>query len=175
VQLPYVVNHSTGEVITQANAVYLYLGRILGLAGSTREDQLANEQVLFHLHGMWMEVRDLVYPSFSSRSEESFKASLDSYFLGSLSGHYEKLEAWLKQRGTPFFAGRSPCTADFHVWEMLDQSEAMASAYEFPSPVEDFRLLQVFYTRFGQLPELKRYFESPDASLPINNKMAFFK
>jgi len=175
VQLPYVINHSTGEVVTQSSAVYLYLGRILGFGGSTREEELANEQVLFHLYGMWMEVRDLVYPSYSSRSEESFKASLDNHFLGAIAGHYAKLEAWLRQKGTSYFAGKKPCTADFHVWEMLDQQESMARAYDFPSPVEDFPLLRVFYLRFRELPELKTYFESSDATLPINNKMAFYK
>lgn len=32
------------------------------------EEELANEQVLFYLYGMWMEVRDLVYPSYTSRT-----------------------------------------------------------------------------------------------------------
>ena len=61
-QLPYVVNHATGEVVSQTNAVYLYLGRILGLAGSTDAERSLNEQVLFYLFSMWMENGDFVCP-----------------------------------------------------------------------------------------------------------------
>lgn len=175
VQLPYVINQTTGEVVSQSSAVYLYLGRVLGLAGSTREEEVANEQVMAYLYGMWMEVRDLVYPSFNNRTEESFKASLDNHFIGAMAGHYSKLEAWLRQKQTSFFAGSKPCAADFHVWEMLDQQEAMAREYDFPSPVEDYPLLRVFFARFRELPELRPYFEGGDAQLPINNKMAYFK
>eukprot|EP00933_Yihiella_yeosuensis_P008316 TRINITY_DN113705_c0_g1_i1.p1 TRINITY_DN113705_c0_g1~~TRINITY_DN113705_c0_g1_i1.p1 ORF type:complete len:255 (+),score=37.80 TRINITY_DN113705_c0_g1_i1:92-856(+) len=175
VQLPYVVNHNSGEVITQSNAVYLYLGRVLGLGGRTREEELANEQVLFHLHTMWIEMRDLVYPSSHCRTEEAFKASLEKHFLTDLKAHYEKLDEWLKRKGTSFFAGSQPCTADFHVWEIIDQQEEMARRYDFPSPVEDFQLLNVFYQTFRNMPELAGYFCSDDAKLPINNKMAFFK
>mmetsp|Transcript_22358 Transcript_22358/g.42144 ORF Transcript_22358/g.42144 Transcript_22358/m.42144 type:complete len:251 (+) Transcript_22358:44-796(+) len=175
VQLPYVINHATGEVVAQSSAVYLYLGRVLNLGGNTREEQLANEQVLFYLYGMWMEVRDLVYPSYTSRTEESFRSSLDNHFQGSISDHYEKLEAWLRQRNTAFFAGMQPCTADFHAWEMIDQQECMARAFSFPSPLERFACLTAFYARFRQLPELEAYFCSGDYSLPMNNKMAFYK
>merc|ERR1719321_894338 len=38
-QLPYVVNRATGEVVTQSNAAYLYLGRLLSLNGSTPREQ----------------------------------------------------------------------------------------------------------------------------------------
>mmetsp|Transcript_22047 Transcript_22047/g.51744 ORF Transcript_22047/g.51744 Transcript_22047/m.51744 type:complete len:250 (-) Transcript_22047:172-921(-) len=174
VQLPYVINHSTGEVIAQSSAVYLYLGRILGLGGATHQEQMANEQVLFYLYGMWMEIRDLVYPSYTSRTEESFRSSLDNHFSG-VSAHYEKLEAWLRRKDAPFFASSRPCTADFHVWEMLDQQECMARAYGFASPLEDHACLKAFYQRFRELPELEPYFASGDYTLPMNNKMAFYK
>lgn len=175
VQLPYVRNHATGEVVSQSTAVYLYLGRILGLAGDTWEEQLANEQVLAHLHSMWSEVRDLVYPSGAKQDQISFELGLKAHFATALPAHYGKLENWLRHRGTLYFAGRKPRTADFHVWEMLDQQEALARVSGFPSPIKDVPLLQVFYLQFRALPQLQAYFDGPDFQLPMNNKMAFFK
>jgi len=178
VQLPYVVNHATGEVVAQSNAVYTYLGRLLGLHGNSPQERSANEQVLFHAHSMFMEIRDLVYPfknNKNNKDEQEFVDSLDAHFSTTLPSHYDKLEGWLRLQGTPFFAARVPCTADFHVWEILDQHEAMANAHQFKSPVARFGLLKAFYTRFRALPELTAYFESGDAKLPINNKMAFFR
>lgn len=49
---------------------------------------------------------------------------MDNHFIGSIAGHYEKLEAWLRQKDSDFFAAKGQVrTADFHVWEMLDQQE----------------------------------------------------
>jgi len=176
VQLPYVVNHSTGEVVSQFNAVYLYLGRMLGLGGATRPERLANEQVLFQTHLMWMELRDLVYPGARSRStdESAFISNLGDYLKDVVPVHYKKLEEWLRLRGSPFFAGRRPCTADFHVWELMDQLKGMAKTYGYADPVEGFEMLQDFYQRLRCLPALEAYFSSTDSILPVNNKMAFF-
>jgi len=173
--LPYVVNHSTGEVVAQSSAVSLYLGRVLGLGGATRAAELANEHVLSYVHTMWTEVRDLVYPFYRNKDEEAFEQSLQTYFGATLPDHYCKLERWLRQRGTGFFAGWRPCVADFYVWELLDQHEAMASAYSFASPLATFPLLRKHHARIQALPRLRTYFASEDAALPINNKMAFFK
>merc|ERR1740129_2281395 len=176
VQLPYVVNHATGEVVSQFNAVYLYLGRALGLGGSSREERLANEQVLFHLHLMWMELRDLVYPGQRSRGvdEVACANSLAEYLQDVLPEHFKKLEAWLRLRGSPYLAGRRPCTADFHAWELMDQLKGMARACGFSEPDAEFELLRAFYERFRSLPGLQAYFASADFALPVNNKMALF-
>lgn len=174
VSLPYVINHGTGEVVSQSNAVYLYLGRLLGLNGETREEQLANEQVLIYLHGMFMEMRDLVYPSSAVKNAEQFRKALENHFKA-LTNSYENLTNWLAQRNTRYFAGVSPCTADFHVWEMFDQQEALARAHDLQSPLAQFSKLQEFYEDFRQLAGLRSYFESDASKLPFNNKMAFFK
>eukprot|EP00929_Paragymnodinium_shiwhaense_P005740 TRINITY_DN10804_c0_g1_i1.p1 TRINITY_DN10804_c0_g1~~TRINITY_DN10804_c0_g1_i1.p1 ORF type:complete len:251 (-),score=78.63 TRINITY_DN10804_c0_g1_i1:298-1050(-) len=175
VSLPYVINEKTGQVVSQSHAVYLYLGRLFDLNGKTEEEILANEQVLCHLHTVWMELRDLVYPFKNNRSEEEFKSSLQGHFQTTLPAHYDKLEAWLKHKNADYFAGRKPCTADFHVWEMLDQQEKMASQFEYPSPLENYDLLKAFFSRFREHPRLRKYFDGDDAKLPMNNKMAYFK
>lgn len=174
-QLPYVVNHTTGEVVTQSSAVCLYLGRLLGLNGSGQSAKSANEQVMLYIHAMWMEMRDLVYPSKRTPDVPAFREALRVHVNTTLPEHYEKLESWLGQRSTGYFAGWAPCVADFHVWEMLDQEEALATAHGYRSPLADFELLETFHARIRALPRLQDYFEGEDAHLPINNKMAFFK
>lgn len=175
VSLPYVINHSTGEVVSQSHAVYLYLGRLFDLNGKTPEEQLANEQVLCHLHSLWMELRDLVYPFKNNKGEEEFKQSLNGHFKTVLPAHYDKLESWLMHKRTHYFAGKNPCTADFHVWELIDQQEVMAQRYDFESPLKPYPGLNAYYQRFRDLPRLKKYFDSEAYTLPMNNKMAFFK
>jgi hypothetical protein len=39
--------------------------------------------------------------------------------------HYSKLNACLQKWDTPFFAGAKPAGGDFHMFEMIDQHEAM--------------------------------------------------
>jgi len=176
-QLPYVRNKGTGEVVTQSNAVYLYLGRLLFLNGSTLKEQLANEQVLFYVYQMWMEICDLVYPFKQNKDMEAFQKSLSKHFEVVLPSHYVKLEAWLKGLviGNYFVSMASPCTADFHVWEVVDQHEQMASKHAFRSPVSAFPHLQTFHSMIFQEPRLQRYFDSDNYKLPCNNKMAFFQ
>lgn len=175
IQLPYVENLTTGEVVAQFSSVGLYLGRVLGLNGPTRRAQALNEQVLCHVHTMWMELRELVYPSRQCPDRAAFKASLAAHFDNALTKHYEKLECWLQQRGTGYFVSWKPCTADFHVWEMLDQQEEMAKATGFASPMTHFDLLRDFHAAIRRLWRLRLYFESNDAVLSINNKNAHFR
>jgi len=174
-QLPYVINQATGDVVVCSNAVSLYLGRLLGLSGSTNRERIANEQVLFYAYQMFIEVFDLVYPFKGNSTEEAFREALDTHFRIVLPGHLEKLENWLILAGTLYFAGSRLCTADFYVWEVLDQHEAIAREHGLPPPLEDFELLEAHHCRIKMLPGLRAYFESDDARLPFNNKMAFFR
>jgi len=174
-QLPYVLNKDTGQVVSQSNAVYLYLGRVLRLNGQNEAEQLANEQVLFHVYQMWMEVFDLVYPFKQNKDHQDFMRSLEVHLTSILPAHYKKLDKWLEQLGTGFFASWRLCTADFHVWEIFDQHEIMASKHVFKSPLKDFPRLQAFHRAVRTDARLSPYFDSADFKLPINNKMAFFK
>jgi len=176
VQLPYVRNKATGEVVTGSNAVYLYLGRLLSLGGSTPQEQLANEQVLFYAYQMWMETFDLVYPYKQNKDAEAFQKSLCNHFKSVVPAHYAKLESWLKLIGSNYFVTRvSPCAADFNVWEIVDQNEQMAFKHSFRSPVSSFPFLEAFHASLQQESRLQDYFESDSYKLPCHNKMAFFQ
>mmetsp|Transcript_15779 Transcript_15779/g.37099 ORF Transcript_15779/g.37099 Transcript_15779/m.37099 type:complete len:570 (-) Transcript_15779:112-1821(-) len=174
-QLPYVYNDNNGDVVAQSSAVSLYLGRLLGLNGINSKAQTANEQVLFQVHAIWMEVYALVYPFKHNKDAEAFKRSLDIHLRTTVPEFYKQLQVWLDLQGTEYVAGWRPCVADFHVWEVMDQHEGMANKHGFVSPLDDFELLKVYYRNFRRLPSLRAYFESPTAKLPANHKMAFYQ
>lgn len=174
--LPYLINHTSGEYITTSNAILMYLGRLTGLNGSSWEEETANEQILFVLHDLRIALTNLVYgEKEATKDEEAYHKSLHNFFANELPARYTQLEEWLKLHGNSFLAGQQPCTCDFPAWELLDQHEAMAAEYQKASPLAQYPLLGEYYLRFRELTELGMYFDSADAKLPHNNKMAYFK
>jgi hypothetical protein len=70
-----------------------------------------------------------------------------------------------------------PRTADFHLFEMLDQHLQLESGLLQRKNEQGeamWPLLAAYHQRFGALAQLQSYFAHPMASLPINNKMATF-
>eukprot|EP00929_Paragymnodinium_shiwhaense_P052988 TRINITY_DN26532_c0_g1_i1.p1 TRINITY_DN26532_c0_g1~~TRINITY_DN26532_c0_g1_i1.p1 ORF type:complete len:265 (+),score=42.97 TRINITY_DN26532_c0_g1_i1:181-975(+) len=190
VTLPYVLNHSTGENVFGAMAVYLYLARILDLIGRTERQRSENEEALAYLHTIQVGFSELCYPFRSCRDYTSFEDAVLPYMEETVPPCYEWLETRLfsppgalksnlRERPTArqFLASDDgePCACDFVALEVLEQHEALARAYALPSPLEEFVALSGFYKRMRHLPRLQGYFDSCDATLPINNKMAFFK
>eukprot|EP01094_Clydonella_sp_ATCC50884_P003803 TRINITY_DN12915_c0_g1_i2.p1 TRINITY_DN12915_c0_g1~~TRINITY_DN12915_c0_g1_i2.p1 ORF type:complete len:132 (+),score=52.88 TRINITY_DN12915_c0_g1_i2:197-592(+) len=104
-----------------------------------------------------------------------YESGKDAHYEKSVPTHYEKLNLWLEQHGTEYVAGSAPSPADFHLWEMIDQHELFAKALGKASLVEGYPKLKELYERMKQLDGMKAYLASPDASLPVNNKMAPFK
>jgi len=125
----------------------------------------------------------LIHTSFYNRDDgvKAFYSSLDDikkFADKSLPGHYDKFEGWLAKNGTKFLASDEPTTADFHLWELLDQNELVARFLERPSFLESnpkWSTLLAYYLRFKELPAVKKYLDSDLAKLPVNNKMAVFK
>lgn len=177
--LPYVKNQNNGEVVSQSNAVYLYLGRVFDLNGRDAQEQTANEQILFYSHNIALTTIDLVYPFKVHKEKGAFEEALAPYFNQQIPEHYRKLEQLLKSGKTSptFLVGPQPCTCDFHVWEMLDQTQAMAKQFRYEPPLRpggDFELLRDYYERFRKLERLQRYFENDASRFPIHNKMAHY-
>merc|ERR1740121_46121 len=96
-------------------------------------------------------------------------------FEGALPVHLTKLMTYLEQRGTEFFSGPKPLTADFVVWEAFDQIELMARYLKRFPPLNGYVPLRKFYKNFRKIPELQSYFASDAYRLPCQNKPAFFK
>jgi len=172
INLPYLIDEGTGLVVTQSTAIYQYLGRKLELMGSSEAEEAAAEQTLAQAFDLRNELVRIVYP-FSGTTPEKFPGALTKHMKSISSSHYDKFSRFLGDK--PFFAGQSPTAGDFHVWEMLDQHELMATQFGKSSPLEEYPALRAFHKRMRQLPRLAPYFESEAARLPCNNRMANFK
>merc|ERR1712137_345233 len=134
-------------VVCQTNACLLYLGNLLGLNGSTPAARVLNNQVLCEIHDLRNEAIEIVY-SFKQRcrSREEFEQAIVSHLRQGCVAAYRKLDDFYGMTsGGPYLAGRNICSADFHVWEMLDQHEIYARKLEQPSPLGNFHRLRIFY------------------------------
>ena len=137
-----------GEVVvTQSCATFWYIGNKLGLNGKTSAEKSRVDQIVCQVQDLRNAVVRHVY---KPRVKDSFEA-----FQNSITGHYEKLEAWFRHNGFIFSASNEITTGDFHLWEMLDQNDEFARAFAKPSFVTSYPLLNAFYARFRLTPELK--------------------
>lgn len=170
--LPYV---RVGDmVVSQSNACFTFLARRFGLMGATEEEVLKNEQCLCQVMDLRNDAVGLFYAGFGPDKASVFESKKEAYYTRKAPVHYAKFEHWLQQHGTKYLVGDSPQVADFHLWEMLDQHEALGRFMGKPSLLEPFPQLKRYYADFAQLPQLQAYFSGPMHQLPINNKMAVF-
>jgi glutathione S-transferase len=116
----------------------------------------------------------LFYAGFGADKSRVFEEKKGSYYTRKAPVHYGKFEQWLQAQGTRFLVADTPQVADFHLWEMLDQHEALGRFIGKPSLLEAYPLLKRYYAEFKALPQLQAYFNGPLHALPINNKMAVF-
>lgn len=166
INLPYVKNTETGLIVTQSTAVYQYLGRCFGLAGTSEAEVVAVEQTLAQAFDLRNSLMNLVYPFSGIKTREEYEAALPKH-LEEAAGHYTKFAAFLGDK--PYTVGDQPTAGDFHLWEMLDQHEMMAAEMKLASPLAAFPTLKAFHARFAALPQLAGYFASPAAKLPVNS------
>ncbi|KAG8461834.1 hypothetical protein KFE25_013853 [Diacronema lutheri] len=170
--LPYV---RVGDVVvSQSNACFTFLGRRFGLLGSTEDEVTKNEQCLCQVMDLRNDAVGLFYAGFGPERAAVFEAKKDAYYTRKAPVHYAKFEHWLQSAGTKFLVSDAPQAADFHLWEMLDQHEALGRFLDKPSLLEGFPTLRRYYADFGALPQLQAYFHGPQHKLPINNKRAVF-
>lgn len=165
--LPYIV---CGDVcVCQTNAALGYIGRKLGLAGKLADGKLKNEQLLSEIYDVRNNLVNIIYPMAPMgmcRTEEEFK---EQAIKLSEKPPFKKFEAWLETYGSEYFSGDAPCTADFHIWEMLDQHSDLAKKYGVSNTFENLPKCKAFYDRFRALPTLQKYFASDDYKLPANS------
>ena len=171
--LPYVI--ANGQLVSQSNACFLHLGRVLGLLGNDESDLISCEQLLCEI----MDLRNSMGGSaYSPTIAHTDAAKLLGNAAGK-NGSFQKFELWLAReksagRSGLFLVADKATAPDFHLWEMLDQFTLYASRFEQPDPLLAFPHLQAFYASFRTLPQNARYFDSVLARLPMNNKSASF-
>jgi len=164
INMPYIEDQ--GKVVTQSNAVLLYIGRKTGLNGKTDDEVCKNEQVMFQCTDLRNSVVELAYPP---RDQDK----LDAHFEKNLTTHYGKFENWLvAHSGSAFLSADRPLSADFHVFEMIDQHELWAAHEGKKSPLDTYPNLASYYKRFQGLENMKSYFASDVSKYSINAPMA---
>lgn len=174
INLPYVKDGD--KLIAQANACFLYLGRKLNMLGSNEEELEACEQLLCEIMDLRNKMTTFAYDSNSSHSE----AAVMIDHIVSKNGILQKLELWLQNEVTvkghsgTFLVGNKATAPDFHLWELLEQYEALARFYELPHPLASFIYLKTFKSRFAERPENAKYLSSNLVKMPFNNKVAVF-
>lgn len=164
--LPYLKDGD--KIVTQSNSVLLYIARKAGLAGSGADDQSKIEMLLGDCYDLRDSLVNSVYWYKNIvRNVDEWNALKPAYF-DKVAPYFNKYEAWLKLNGTSFFVGESPTAPDFHIWEMLDQHEALAADFGKESPLASRPLLKAFYDKFRALPQLEGYFAGATYKLPAN-------
>merc|ERR1711918_293692 len=88
--------------------------------------------------------------------------------------HFFKLDEYLKQKGTMFFSGPEPLTADFVVWEYLDQVQVLNKHMKIPPMLDSYPVLTDFWQRFRKISKLEKYFSSEAYSLPCGDATTSF-
>ena len=169
INLPYIVDGDV--VITQSNSCLMYLGSKLGIDPADVDSKHFNNlQVLMEIFDLRNAMIALVYPFAKvNLTKEDFDQNKADQLDKTATTAYEKLEGFLALNGSHFFNGAAPASADFHVWEMLDQHSKLAASFGHPDPLEKYTKLKEFYSCFRALPQLAKYFASPAYALPLNN------
>jgi glutathione S-transferase len=167
--LPYL--ECGNDCVCQTNACLSYLGQKLRMNGGGYKARMLNEQLLCEIYDVRNDMIDLVYPFRTvCRDEAEFKEKGKKKFEGAI---FAKFEACLEKSGTDYFCGKTPCTSDFHIWEMLDQYKLLSEKLGSGDIFEKIPKCKEFYERFRALPSLQKYFTEGEAyKYPLNNPMA---
>jgi len=98
----------------------------------------------------------IVYPFAGAvKTKDEFNAGLASHMGGSAAAHFGKLEGFCVG---PFMCGPVPQSADFHVFEMLDQHIAMCAEQDVPFDLNAYPKLKGLHARMKNEPKLAAYF-----------------
>lgn len=172
VNLPYVKDGDL--VITQTNACMSYLGRKFGLWGTTEVEIIHCEQLLCELYDLRGDMTRLAYGA--SFDEESARTVVKRQKKNT---NLAKLELWLTtnplfSEETPFLVGGHATAPDFHLFEMLDQYNLLASKVLKEDLFDTLPKLKVFYECWLKHEKMQPYLNSPLHKLPLNNLGASF-
>jgi len=167
--LPYLV--CGNDCICQTNSILNYLGGRLRMSGGGYKAKMMNEQLLCEIYDTRNVMIEMAYPFKEvCKTEAEHKAKVSKVLEGA---PFKKYEAILEKSGTEeFFCGKTPCTSDFHIWEMLDQYKMLAEKNGASDIFASIPKCKAFYDKFRALPTLQKYFESDAYKLPVNNPMA---
>ena len=174
--LPFCVDREHKHVIVQTNAVFGHLGRACGMLGQTAKETAECEQLLCELY----DLRNIMVRYAYGGGETDVGG-----VIADGKKHFYKLHHWLTLQAGKTKDGKDVVhlvngtysAPDFHLYEMADQFEALATAngLEFYDGDEKMTMIQKFKKGFEALPENQLYLTSwLHTELPMNNCMARF-
>lgn len=165
--LPYL--ECGNDTICQTNACLGYLGNRLRLNGGGYKSRMLNEQLLCEIYDVRNAIIDLSYPHKEVCRDAKEHTTKSKKHLTEGAGPFAKFENVLTKQETDYFCGKTPCTSDFHIWEMLDQHRLLAEKHNTGDVFAKIPKCKAFYDRFRALPSLQKYFESEAYKLPVNS------
>merc|ERR1712166_570775 len=162
------------------NAVFGHLGRVCGMFGNGNEQETSDcEQLLCEIYDLRNVMTGYAYGSGPGGAEDILKAGKK---------HFYKLNQWLTiqaennnnnndGKDVVHLVNGKYSAPDFHLYEMVDQFEALAKANDLDLYKDDknMNMIQQFKVGFETLPENQFYLSSwLHTELPFNNCMAKF-
>jgi glutathione S-transferase len=176
INLPYVIEGPTAAdptetVVTQSNSCLIYLGQRLGI--DRPELATHNHMALDQLMDLRNDTMKIVYPFANVVTKQAdFKAGLKEHVAQTASMHLAKLEGHCVG---PYLCGGEIQSADFHMFEMLDQHVAMCEQAGVVFDVSPFPKLKALHGALRADPALALYFASDMYKrYAFNNPMAAF-
>jgi len=148
--LPYIVDQDEKLILAQTNACLEYLGEhCCGMMGRTAVERAHCAQLLCEIYDLRCVMTKWAYNAGAANEAEATVASAGK--------HLAKLEQYLAHKSStgttqPFLVGDTFSAPDFHLFEIMDQFEALCQVKGLPALLEKFPHLQAFKTGFAQLP-----------------------
>lgn len=186
--LPFLVDCSTDRVIVQTGAIFCYLGRELSMLGMNPLEQSHCEELLCEVMDIRSQMVGFAYGPSSEHDKDDAQK-----MVRAASKSYDKLEYYLSKKNDIMVASNeSPDTTressighlvgnaysapDFHLYEMLDQSEGLVQFYSLEPFLLESRYpnLVAYKKAFETLPQVTVYLRSSLSKLPYNNPYARF-
>jgi glutathione S-transferase len=179
VNLPFLIDCEHDQVISQANAIYAYLGRKLNMLGDNEHDQAKCEELLCEI----MDLRNIMVGHAYQKVDDDHTVVADEAkrILDKLEIHLEReypdaLKISQGRSKICHLVGWRFSSPDFHLWEMLDQFHGYCQYHLIPplcTPISR-PYLYAFKDNFESLTENSAYLRSRLMLLPYNNPYAQF-
>ena len=141
--LPCFADEHEKIVITQLNACLYYVGNICGMMGQTPLEQTTCVQYLCEIYDLRTVMTNHVYDG---------KGTSQSV-IESGKGHLAKFESLLKNKEKKCFTvGDSISAPDFHLFEMIDQYDALQKSIDQTADMlTDLPNVRTFFDEFSKL------------------------
>jgi len=173
--LPYLIDRKEKIFLCQTNAIFSYLGRELGMLGTSKAERAKCEEMLCEIYDLRNQV---IKFSYESDGGDNAAGAL----FGSSLKHLKKFETFIMHQSDSTDKSSIHLMSDtftapeFHLFEMIDQLYCLSNEYKLEDPLKNFPSLRAFQTGFTNLSENSFYLKKSTlhTELPINNCMAKF-